>query len=284
MKGEWLLECYRARRRVSENDYLVGESKPSEKNESDDSMHSPPGSPVNETSFSTNSLFKRQSTSNRESTSPPNKTVNNGSQEKSEELMPPPPQLDDSIAENQAPENTEKSPADKSLASSPARRSLRNKSAFVVDETDSPALRHKRVNQLAKSKTTPNSPKTPNSAGTSDGDSDHNISNLVADMETPVRQVTYNVLKEKKAQESPRSKRLQKLLETPVSSQAALNKVESPMPELPECMRPPAVNYALRPDASPDNMHWHKRKWDTLEPYRENVPEEKRTKYVPTVR
>lgn len=264
-----MIECYKMKKRISESDYLVGESKPSSRNSTNDSMSSPPSANrLNDSSYDHNSFFKRPSISNKEESESVQK------QEEDSHVQMPPPQNKENVVE--IPDD---SPP---LIKSPLRRSAR-KSAFVIDETDSPALRHKRVNELANKRqsNSPASPKTPGSGSSSD--SDHNISNLVSDMPTPQKQITYAVLKEMQSKESPRTKRLRKLLETPISSQAAMNAEFSPMPELPDCMKPPDVNYALRPDASPNNMHYHKRKWDTLEPYFVEVPADKKTKYVPTV-
>lgn len=86
-------------------------------------------------------------------------------------------------------------------------------------------------------------------------------------MPTPQRELTKAVLREGQAQNqiSPRAQRQKELLKTPGMTQKQVFEESSPMPELPECMRPPPVDYSIRPDSSPDSQwHW-KRKLDAVD-------------------
>jgi topoisomerase (DNA) II binding protein 1 len=126
--------------------------------------------------------------------------------------------------------------------------------------------------------TTPKTPATPVSQ--------MDISSLCAEMPTPQRQITKAALYEyqQKNAISPRKKRIQALIDTP-SSKAA-DAVESPMPELPDCMKPTEYDYGIRPNSSPSAQWFHKRKLDGLDQnYIPRLP--KKTKIeetVPTVR
>lgn len=230
MKADWIIECYKNRKRVSENDYLVGNSKPSDKNNPnvlENSTNSSLPVDTDDLEPSMSSLFKRPSLSQTEQPEieevahEPEPEV----QEDSNVIMPPP----QNILANRS-----------MLMESPVRKSPRSKSVFVTDETESPALRHKRLKELVPTRKSysPASPSTPKSGSS---DNDHNISNLVADMATPQRQITYHVLKEMQTKESPKTRKLRKLLETPYSSQTAGNAPPSPMPDLPDCMKSPEL-------------------------------------------
>jgi hypothetical protein len=129
----------------------------------------------------------------------------------------------------------------------------------------------------------PSTPVTPMSA--------LNISNLVAEFPTPQRQITKAALLENQAKNvvSPRQKRLQALLDTPVSrAQKFVESVSSPLPELPDCMKPTPIDYGLVPNSTPTAQWFHKRKLDGLdqnyEPrqaHKRLMREEKETELTP---
>lgn len=103
------------------------------------------------------------------------------------------------------------------------------------------------------------------------------ISNICSDMPTPQREITKKVLLEINYKVSPRTRRLRKLLDTPVNVQGVFDP-SSPAPDLPECMKNPPINYAIRPNASPENQWFHKRKLEALDQQFVQVSKEKKTK------
>lgn len=103
------------------------------------------------------------------------------------------------------------------------------------------------------------------------------ISNICSDMPTPQREITKKVLLEINYKVSPRTRRLRKLLDTPVHVRSAFDP-SSPAPDLPECMKNPPINYAIRPNASPENQWFHKRKLEALDQQYVQVSREKKTK------
>uniref|UniRef100_A0AAG5CVL1 BRCT domain-containing protein n=1 Tax=Anopheles atroparvus TaxID=41427 RepID=A0AAG5CVL1_ANOAO len=93
------------------------------------------------------------------------------------------------------------------------------------------------------------------------------VTQRVADFETPVRETLYRALKEEEEKErnaSPRTRRMKELLATPHGAPGAADG-HIRTPTLPECMTKPVTPYGFRPDASPENHAFHKRKlqhWD----------------------
>ncbi|XP_053692847.1 DNA topoisomerase 2-binding protein 1-A [Sabethes cyaneus] len=128
---------------------------------------------------------------------------------------------------------------------------------------DSPlVLKHRRLSALAGI----NSPSTP-VATTSTSVSEYeqlSVTQRVMEFDTPVRETLYKVLKEAEEAEkkiTPRTRRRNELLATPSTGQDGHIKT----PTLPECMTKPVTPYGFRPDASPENHLYHKRKlqvWD----------------------
>lgn len=86
-------------------------------------------------------------------------------------------------------------------------------------------------------------------------------------MPTPQRELTKAVLREgaAKNQISPRAQRQKELLQTPGMTQKLIYEESSPMPELPECMRPLPETYSIVPDASPESQWRWKRKMAAIE-------------------
>ncbi|CAO1338865.1 unnamed protein product [Diamesa serratosioi] len=118
-------------------------------------------------------------------------------------------------------------------------------------------------------------PKTP-VACTQDED-DMIISKVCSDMPTPQREITKKVLLEINYKLSPKTRRLRKLLNTPTHVRDAFEP-SSPAPDLPDCMKYPPINYAIRPDASPENQWFHKRKLEALDQQYVVVSKEKKSK------
>lgn len=108
-------------------------------------------------------------------------------------------------------------------------------------------------------------------------ENDFIISNICSDMPTPQREITKNVLLEINYKMSPKTRRLRKLLDTPVHVQGVFDP-SSPAPDLPECMKNPPINYAFRPNASPENQWFHKRKLEALDQQYVQVSKQKKTK------
>uniref|UniRef100_A0A182P507 BRCT domain-containing protein n=1 Tax=Anopheles epiroticus TaxID=199890 RepID=A0A182P507_9DIPT len=94
------------------------------------------------------------------------------------------------------------------------------------------------------------------------------ITQRVMDFDTPVRNTLYKVLKEAEEADrniTPRTRRVKELLATPHGGPGAGSDGHIRTPTLPECMTKPVTPYGFRPDASPDNHAYHKRKlqhWD----------------------
>jgi hypothetical protein len=95
-----------------------------------------------------------------------------------------------------------------------------------------------------------------------------NVERLVEGMPTPQRQDTLAVLLEnqKKYAVSPRQKRLQEIINTPSTRVRMMaENIESPRPELPDCMKPYKMDYGIRPNSTPNSQAFHKRKLEGLD-------------------
>ncbi|XP_050100587.1 DNA topoisomerase 2-binding protein 1-A [Anopheles aquasalis] len=94
------------------------------------------------------------------------------------------------------------------------------------------------------------------------------VTQRVQEFETPVRGVLYRALKEAEEDDrkvTPRTRRMQELLATPAAGGTGSNAGHIRTPTLPDCMTKPVTPYGYRPDASPENHAYHKRKlqyWD----------------------
>uniref|UniRef100_A0A182Q3E0 BRCT domain-containing protein n=1 Tax=Anopheles farauti TaxID=69004 RepID=A0A182Q3E0_9DIPT len=96
------------------------------------------------------------------------------------------------------------------------------------------------------------------------------VTQRVMDFDTPVRTTLYKVLKEAEEADrniTPRTRRVKELLATPHGGGPGSSTSDGHIrtPTLPECMTNPITPYGFRPDASPDNHAYHKRKlqhWD----------------------
>ncbi|ETN58499.1 DNA topoisomerase 2-binding protein 1 [Anopheles darlingi] len=96
------------------------------------------------------------------------------------------------------------------------------------------------------------------------------VTQRVQEFETPVRGVLYRALKEAEENDrklTPRTRRMQELLATPAPGGAGTGSSAGHIrtPTLPDCMTKPVTPYGYRPDASPENHAYHKRKlqhWD----------------------
>ncbi|XP_055635302.1 DNA topoisomerase 2-binding protein 1-A [Toxorhynchites rutilus septentrionalis] len=139
---------------------------------------------------------------------------------------------------------------------------------------DSPfVLKHRRLSTLSGI----NSPITPSSTGSGTSNYEQlSVTQRVMEFETPIRDTLYKVLKEAEEADkkvTPRTRRMNELLATPSTDQAGHVKT----PTLPECMTKPVTPYGFRPDASPENHLYHKRKlqvWDQF--YRPKQPSDRR--------
>nr|XP_040229158.2 DNA topoisomerase 2-binding protein 1 [Anopheles coluzzii] len=95
------------------------------------------------------------------------------------------------------------------------------------------------------------------------------VTQRVMEFDTPVRNTLYKVLKEAEEAErniTPRTRRVKELLATPHGGGPGAGRDgHIRTPTLPDCMTKPVTPYGFRPDASPDNHAYHKRKlqyWD----------------------
>ncbi|XP_052901138.1 DNA topoisomerase 2-binding protein 1-A [Anopheles moucheti] len=95
------------------------------------------------------------------------------------------------------------------------------------------------------------------------------VTQRVMEFDTPIRTTLYKVLKDAEEADSkitPRTRRVKELLATPQAGPATvMGDGHIRTPTLPECMTKPVTPYGFRPDASPDNHAYHKRKlqhWD----------------------
>lgn len=124
--------------------------------------------------------------------------------------------------------------------------------------------------RIAELRGTVESPKTPTSTCASPNTSDSNeilsLSKICADMPTPQRETTIKAIKEAQLENqiSPRAARQKELLRTPGMTQNYVIPEDSPMPELPNCMRTPVEDYSLRPNSSPATKQFYKRRFDAI--------------------
>uniref|UniRef100_A0A182MVT2 BRCT domain-containing protein n=1 Tax=Anopheles culicifacies TaxID=139723 RepID=A0A182MVT2_9DIPT len=95
------------------------------------------------------------------------------------------------------------------------------------------------------------------------------VTQRVMEFDTPIRTTLYKVLKDAEEADrniTPRTRRVKELLATPHAGPGtAMGDGRIRTPTLPECMTKPVTPYGFRPDASPDNHAYHKRKlqhWD----------------------
>uniref|UniRef100_A0A182VZQ1 BRCT domain-containing protein n=1 Tax=Anopheles minimus TaxID=112268 RepID=A0A182VZQ1_9DIPT len=90
------------------------------------------------------------------------------------------------------------------------------------------------------------------------------VTQRVMEFDTPIRNTLYKVLKDAEEADrniTPRTRRVKELLATPHAGPGtALGDGRIRTPTLPECMTKPVTPYGFRPDASPDNHAYHKRK------------------------
>ncbi|XP_058825988.1 DNA topoisomerase 2-binding protein 1 [Topomyia yanbarensis] len=137
-------------------------------------------------------------------------------------------------------------------------------------------LKHRRLSTLASS----NSPATPvSSAGPTEYEQ-LSVTQRVMEFDTPVRETLYKVLKEAEEKEkniTPRTRRKNELLATPSTGQDGHIKT----PTLPECMTKPVTPYGFRPDASPENHLYHKRKLQVWDQYYRPREQKERRKSTP---
>ncbi|XP_055612855.1 LOW QUALITY PROTEIN: DNA topoisomerase 2-binding protein 1-A [Uranotaenia lowii] len=141
---------------------------------------------------------------------------------------------------------------------------------------DSPfVLKHRRLSTLSGV----NSPVTPNSTTGASEYEQLSVTQRVMEFETPIRDTLYKVLKEAEEAEkkiTPRTRRMNELLATPSTGQDGHVKT----PTLPDCMTKPVTPYGFRPDASPENHLYHKRKlqfWDQFYRPKQNTDRRKST-------
>jgi hypothetical protein len=115
------------------------------------------------------------------------------------------------------------------------------------------------------------SPKTPTTPDRSLQDGILSVSDMVADMPTPQRQITKAAILEAQGSNkfSPRAARQRELLKTPGANQNFVYDESSPMPELPDLMRPPPVDFSIRPDSSPESQWFWKMKMEMLDDHYE---------------
>uniref|UniRef100_A0A182RSY5 BRCT domain-containing protein n=1 Tax=Anopheles funestus TaxID=62324 RepID=A0A182RSY5_ANOFN len=162
-----------------------------------------------------------------------------------------------------------------------------NEGTIVPGAVDSPAgevLRTRRFTAITEEEgrgsSSSRSPVTPVAAGSSGAVSTNvtpvageyeamSITQRVMEFDTPIRTTLYKVLKDAEEADrniTPRTRRVKELLATPQAGPGtALGDGRIRTPTLPECMTKPVTPYGFRPDASPDNHAYHKRKlqhWD----------------------
>lgn len=112
------------------------------------------------------------------------------------------------------------------------------------------------------------SPKTPTTPDKSFQDGILSVSDCVAEMPTPQRLLTKAAIVEAHGSNklSPRAARQRELLKTPGANQNFVYDESSPMPELPELVRPPPGNdFSIRPDSSPESQWFWKMKMELLD-------------------
>ncbi|KFB41202.1 AGAP002760-PA-like protein [Anopheles sinensis] len=311
VRGEWLRECARTKRRVPEGPYLVGDSICSGKNiptgggmmnagclpttSTDDvdiesvreeptkgpaaddvSMHPQASSTMKPLPKPSGGEFRyiseqktRETTDlqygfNRLSTPELRKMSSDDRMIYSQEL--------DKYEELVVAQRTQRKPFNPNEGTNPV--------VTVTGTMDSPTVpRNRRLSALtgassSRSPATPGGGAGPNTSanvtplGTLGGEYEAlSVTQRVADFETPVRETLYRALKDEEEKErnaSPRTRRMKELLATPHGPAGAADG-HIRTPTLPECMTKPVTPYGFRPDASPENHAFHKRKlqhWD----------------------
>uniref|UniRef100_A0A8D8H7M7 DNA topoisomerase 2-binding protein 1-A n=1 Tax=Culex pipiens TaxID=7175 RepID=A0A8D8H7M7_CULPI len=291
LTAEWLRECLRAKRRVNEEPFLVGQSICSSKNITE----LPEVSALPE--FSKNPCLPMTSTDDVDIDSvvmpPPGKRAS---------VDPPKENQPDNykyIAVDNRKDQSQEIAYEFKRLSSPELRKISYEERQVYSQelhqyedlvqsqrdqrkpfdpghsVDSPlVLKHRRLSTL----TGVNSPATPTSANSSDYEQ-LSVTQRVMEFETPIRDTLYKVLKEAEEADkkiTPRTRRMNELLATP-STSGQDGHVKTPT--LPDCMTKPVTPYGFRPDASPENHLYHKRKllvWDQLHrPKQQNQQQQK---------
>uniref|UniRef100_A0A1Q3EWX2 Putative dna topoisomerase 2-binding protein 1-a n=2 Tax=Culex tarsalis TaxID=7177 RepID=A0A1Q3EWX2_CULTA len=279
LTAEWLRECLRQKRRVNEEPFLVGKSVCSPKNLTEQ----PEVSALPD--FSKNACLPTTSTDDVDIDSvvmpPPSKRAS---------VDPPKENQPDNykyIAVDNRKDQSQEIAYEFKRLPSPELRKISYEERQVYSQelhqyedlvqsqrdqrkpfdpghaVDSPlVLKHRRLSTL----TGVNSPATPTSGNSSDYEQ-LSVTQRVMEFETPIRDTLYKVLKEAEEADkkiTPRTRRMNELLATP-STSGQDGHVKTPT--LPDCMTKPVTPYGFRPDASPENHLYHKRKllvWDQL--------------------
>ncbi|XP_058061785.1 DNA topoisomerase 2-binding protein 1-A [Anopheles bellator] len=304
--AEWLLECFRQKRRIAEIPYLVGESNCSSKNEGSMPCHVLPATSTDEVDIDSVHVEGPAEQSRK---TPKMKLLSKPTAEgeyrfiteqKTKEASDlqygfnhvTTPEMRKMTSDERMIYSQELDQYDNLIAAQRAQRKPFDPNEGAPSVTgglvsESPAVpRNKRLSALTVASGGPkmSSPATPGGAATSTSSSatsgsgtplamDYealSVTQRVLEFDTPIRDVLYRALKESEENErklSPRTRRMKELLATPNvggggpgSSAAHLR-----TPTLPECMTKPVTPYGFRPDASPENHAFHKRKlqyWD----------------------
>lgn len=311
VNAEWLRECYKQKRRVNEQPFLVGASKCSPKN-----ITEPPPAASISTSrmsdlpeFSKNACLPTTSTDDVDIDSvfvPPaapetSATSAPAAADRPKESQPgsykyisvesaskdtsnveyafkrlPSPELKKISYEERLVYSQELQEYGELIQSQLSQRKPFDPGHAV--ETP-PALKHRRLSAL----TGINSPATPTSNNTSAGSSEYeqlSVTQRVMEFETPIRDTLYKVLKEAEEKErnlSPRTKKMNELLATP----SVGNPGHVKTPSLPECMTKQVTPYGFRPDADQQNHLYHKRKLQVWDQFYQPKQQKDRRKSTP---
>ncbi|XP_058451555.1 DNA topoisomerase 2-binding protein 1-A [Malaya genurostris] len=304
LTGEWLRECLKYKRRVNEESYLVGSSICSSKNitvvpETSGRLSDLPELPKN-ACLPTTSTDDVDIDSVFISPAPAvtrTESISSAQQPKSTEL--PNQNIPDSykhITVQKSKNTNEVEYGFKRLSTSELWKITNEERQVYSQELDlyddllqsqrdqrkpfdpghpveSPlVLKHRRLSTLAST----NSPATPIATASPSEYEQLSVTQRVMEFDTPIRDTLYKVLKEAEEKEkniTPRTRRKNELLATPSTGQDGHLKT----PTLPECMTKPVTPYGFRPDASPENHLYHKRKlqyWDQF--YRPREQKERR--------
>ncbi|XP_052869521.1 DNA topoisomerase 2-binding protein 1 [Anopheles cruzii] len=305
--AEWLLECFRQKRRIAETPYLVGESTCSSKNEGPIPCHVLPTTSTDEVDIdSVHGEGLAEESRKTPKTKPlPKPTAEGGDYRYIQELKAKEasdlqygfkhvttPEMRKMTSDERMIYSQELDQYDDLIAAQRAQRKPFDPNEGAPSAAggqavaESPAVpRNKRLSALTVGGPKMSSPATPggrvatstSSSATSGSGTplamDYealSVTQRVLEFDTPIRDVLYRALKESEENErklSPRTRRMKELLATPNvggggpgSSNANLR-----TPTLPECMTKPVTPYGFRPDASPENHAFHKRKlqyWD----------------------
>ncbi|XP_055550618.1 DNA topoisomerase 2-binding protein 1-A [Wyeomyia smithii] len=308
VNADWLRECLKRKLRANEEPYLVGKSICSSKNVFHETESNKRLSDLPE--FSRNACLPTTSTDDVDIDSvflpPPPPQAATTSVSKSPVTAGP---VKENYPENYKYISVDKTKSSKEIAyefkrlSSPELRKISHEERQVYSQemehyedlvqtqrdqrqpfdpghsVDSPlVLKHRRLSAL----TGVNSPSTP-TASTSTSISEYeqlSVTQRVMEFDTPVRETLYKVLKEAEEAEkkiTPRTRRRNELLATPSTGQHGHIKT----PTLPECMTKPVTPYGFRPDASPENHLYHKRKLQVWDQYYRPREQQERRKSTP---